>query len=866
MEWFADSLGRYTSLTSVLKLSANGRPRVSALQSVEATFEQRVAEASEQRISTLRTRTVGWIAVAGLMLRSVSLPISVASIPGMFSSLSTVSTAIVITISVVNLALSALAAAGHLASKWDSRSFFAADIALTVMLTVWASYIVPASALLGPDRDALVLYSLATVAMWTGARGARVAVVLVVSGTALNIALAAIRGSAMSMTAILQLIGRTGWLAAGLAVALVIMLFARRTARLGDVSGLRFGRAVEHAEALRELHDTALQSFGQIAQRAADVRVPTNQRLANVGTFATEQTVDLRLAMAGGGDEGERNLAENLQHLTQAFASRGLIVTLQSSGLKAEPPDIAAHVLLGAIREALNNVLKHAGVGRARILASCRASMLILVVEDDGVGFSVGADEKGYGIPNSVRRRIHELGGHVEIWSKPGAGTRVTLTLPVGRRRVWLRAGVAGATQVPISQSESASLDGFISTALNWFAIPALAYRICISLVQATMAISNLGIGISVYFAAAMLSVLTGDLVILIGLATGRFRGLLHSKPYFVIDVSVAAGLNLWVALALPRGTLLLPGHAVFWDYVLGVVAFWVGLRGPRFGASMLLGGSLLELLMVHINGAGLTASGWSVVISQLALLVMALLVAWAIRELAYQGAKLAVAEGVRAGREAEHAEALQAQYEAALAALGRIDQLSSTDSESAQERLLTIRGIALRQADVLRETLGGGSVAFDSRLACGLQSVKDEFRGLGVRVELVMAELAAEPPTLVTNALLGATRDALRNIRRHSNSVHAVVRAADVENGVEVVIRDQGTGFDTGSQESSRIERWLDSVGGRATIRSASGMGTRVELRWLSADPGVRNPSSEAATTPAFPAPRPVARTGDFE
>jgi signal transduction histidine kinase len=414
----------------------------------------------------------------------------------------------------------------------------------------------------------------------------------------------------------------------------------------------------------------------------------------------------------------------------------------------------------------------------------------------------------------------------------------VTLTLPVGRRRVWLSAGVAGGTQVEISQGESVSLDEFTSLALNWFAVPALAYRICISLVQATMAISNLGIGISVYFAAAMFLVLAGDLVILIGLAAGRMRGLLRSKLYFAIDVAVAVGLNLWVALALPRGTILLPGHAVFWDYVLGVVAYWVGLRGARLGAAMLLGGGLLELLMVRVNGAALTASGWSVVVGQLSLLVMALLVAWAIRELAHQGAKFAVAEGVRAGREEEHAEALQAQYESSLAALGRIEQVSSAESPTALERLLTIRGIALRQADVLRGTLGDASASSDSRFASGLQTVKDEFRSLGVRVELVTAELATEPPVLVTNALLGATREALRNIRRHSNSVHAVVCAADVERGVEVVIRDQGLGFDPNGQDNSRVERWLDSVGGMVTIRSAPGMGTRVELRWLSADP----------------------------
>lgn len=850
MEWFADGLSRYQRLTSVLRWPDSDRPRIGASrpaagsetpdgqQSTGPTPEQRIAEASEHRIAALQTRTVGWIAIAVLMLRSVALPISVANIPGMFASLSITSTATVIAVSVANLALTALAATGRLAGRWNSRAFPTADIALAVALTVWASYTVPANALLGADRDVMVLYSLATVGLWTSVRGWRFGALLVVAGTALNIAMAVIRGSTISMTAILQLVGRTGWLTAGLLVALIIMLFARRTARLGDASGVRFGHAVEHAEVLRELHDTALQSFGQIAQRGGDARVPVEARLADIGKFAAEQTGSLRLAIAGVTAAKEQDLAANLRHLAQVFAASGLTVTVQSSGLKAEPPSLAAHVLLGAVREALNNIVKHAGVGQARVLVSSRAAILSIVVEDDGAGFRPGADERGYGIPNSVRRRVRDLGGQVDIWSEPGAGTRVTLTLPVGRGRVWLRAGVAGRTQVQVSHGESVSLDEFISVALNWFVVPALAYRICISSVQAMMSVSNLGIGVSVYFAAVMLLVLAGDLIILTGLAAGHMRGLLQSKLYFTVDVAVAAGLNLWVALALPHGTILLPGHEVFWDYVLGVVAFWVGLRGPWLGIGMLLGGGLLELLMVRVNGAALTVSGWSVVASQLSLLAMALLVAWAIRDLAYQGARLAVAEGVRAGREAEHAEALRAHYESSLAALSRIAQLGSAQAASAQERLLMIRGISLRQADVLRDSLGDASGSANSQLASGLQMLKDEFRGLGVRVELVMAELTTEPPSHVTSALLGATREALRNIRRHSNSVHAVVRAADMERGVGVIIRDKGLGFDPARRDSSRIERWLDSVGGVVTIRSAPGMGTRVELRWPSADP----------------------------
>lgn len=69
---------------------------------------------------------------------------------------------------------------------------------------------------------------------------------------------------------------------------------------------------MEHAEALRELHDTALQSFGQIAQRGGDARVPIDTRLADISNFAAEQTGSLRLAIAGVTAGKEQDLAANL--------------------------------------------------------------------------------------------------------------------------------------------------------------------------------------------------------------------------------------------------------------------------------------------------------------------------------------------------------------------------------------------------------------------------------------------------------------------------------------------------------------------------------------------------------------------------
>jgi signal transduction histidine kinase len=61
---------------------------------------------------------------------------------------------------------------------------------------------------------------------------------------------------------------------------------------------------------------------------------------------------------------------------------------------------------------------------------------VVVRVEDDGSGFDVGAlagggDGAGFGLP-SVRERVAAVGGRLDVVSAPGAGTRVTLTLPSG--------------------------------------------------------------------------------------------------------------------------------------------------------------------------------------------------------------------------------------------------------------------------------------------------------------------------------------------------------------------------------------------------------------------------------------------------
>ena len=115
----------------------------------------------------------------------------------------------------------------------------------------------------------------------------------------------------------------------------------------------------------------------------------------------------------------------------------GLNVDL-SAAPEAEPKSEAHRILLfEAVRELLLNVVKHAGVHEADVDLYCPdRGHIRVIVTDHGRGFAPArrepkpADDGGFGL-FSVRRHVEIVGGHLQVDSAPGQGTRVTLEVPV---------------------------------------------------------------------------------------------------------------------------------------------------------------------------------------------------------------------------------------------------------------------------------------------------------------------------------------------------------------------------------------------------------------------------------------------------
>lgn len=92
---------------------------------------------------------------------------------------------------------------------------------------------------------------------------------------------------------------------------------------------------------------------------------------------------------------------------------------------KSIPPDARRHLYL-MCREMLHNVVRHAGASHVDIKMVGTKSGLELTVSDDGLGFDPEKRFSGNGL-HMLRTRAEAIGGTLDVWSRPGEGTRLTI-------------------------------------------------------------------------------------------------------------------------------------------------------------------------------------------------------------------------------------------------------------------------------------------------------------------------------------------------------------------------------------------------------------------------------------------------------
>jgi len=89
------------------------------------------------------------------------------------------------------------------------------------------------------------------------------------------------------------------------------------------------------------------------------------------------------------------------------------------------------HDLLMAVKESLNNIVRHAEATEVEFCLSIAEGNLEVDIRDNGRGINGFAGRDGHGLKN-LCSRLKELGGLCDVKSREGGGTAVTLRLPLG--------------------------------------------------------------------------------------------------------------------------------------------------------------------------------------------------------------------------------------------------------------------------------------------------------------------------------------------------------------------------------------------------------------------------------------------------
>ncbi len=95
------------------------------------------------------------------------------------------------------------------------------------------------------------------------------------------------------------------------------------------------------------------------------------------------------------------------------------------------PPDVVGQ-LLSIAREALSNVARHSRATRGSVRVETQEAAVTLTVSDNGVGFDPAVPRAvGHQGLVNMRARVSSIGGRLDVESRPGAGTRIIVSVPL---------------------------------------------------------------------------------------------------------------------------------------------------------------------------------------------------------------------------------------------------------------------------------------------------------------------------------------------------------------------------------------------------------------------------------------------------
>lgn len=215
----------------------------------------------------------------------------------------------------------------------------------------------------------------------------------------------------------------------------IIWLYRYRVAHLLELERVRTHIATD-------LHDDIGSSLSQIAVLSEVVRRQVDGSAVStpLSTIATtsRELVDSMSDIVWSINPNRDNLSD-LSHRMRRFASDLFTandIEFRFDAREAERPmkldaDVRRQVFL-IFKESVHNIVRHSRCANVEVGLRIENHAIFLVLKDDGKGFDTAQASQGHGLM-SMNQRAKILGATLEITSRIGDGTMISLKVPVGR-------------------------------------------------------------------------------------------------------------------------------------------------------------------------------------------------------------------------------------------------------------------------------------------------------------------------------------------------------------------------------------------------------------------------------------------------
>ncbi len=229
--------------------------------------------------------------------------------------------------------------------------------------------------------------------------------------------------------------GLAGWTVLGLAGAFLLIALPIRY------------RIHAHRELLKvreriasDLHDEVGSNLGSIQMFTdlAEGRSGPSDDLKRIQRIAAETVSAVRDIVWLLRPQGEHRIG-TLEHLRETSSimleSLDWKFTANEAAWLVELPEESTRHLFLFFREALHNIMRHARATQVEVRVEVTGSRFQLIISDNGVGIDPARLARPATL-HALRQRAEALAAHLAIDSQPGAGTRLSLSIPIARKHL----------------------------------------------------------------------------------------------------------------------------------------------------------------------------------------------------------------------------------------------------------------------------------------------------------------------------------------------------------------------------------------------------------------------------------------------